>query len=141
MYSGKCKVFSQYAVSVAQTAVHKEESKIGRPVEKILRRSQGCTNPGRQVSVTITFCTVMPKICGSSVWNLLHVTILAPRILRWVQEFGKFLQSSKYSDNIARQLQNKSSNPVDISRNIYGIIRFPGNEALTAKKKMKFSAH
>jgi len=45
------------------------------------------------------------------------------------------LQSSKNSDNIARQLQNKSNNPVGISRNIYDIIRFPDNQAVTAKKK------
>jgi hypothetical protein len=34
-----------------------KESKIGRPVEICLRVSQGCTNPGRQVSVKIKFCT------------------------------------------------------------------------------------
>jgi len=45
------------------------------------------------------------------------------------------LQYSKYSDNIARRLQNKSSNPVGVSRNIYDIIRFPGNQAVAAKIK------
>jgi len=30
------------------------------------------------------FCTVTPDIYVSSVWNLLQVTILAPRILRWL---------------------------------------------------------
>ena len=30
-----------------------------------------------------TFCTVAPHICESSVWNLLHVTILTPRNLRY----------------------------------------------------------
>jgi hypothetical protein len=39
------------------------------------------------------------------------------------------------SDNIARQLQNKSSNRVGVSRYIYDIIRFPGNQAVTAKTK------
>ena len=29
------------------------------------------------------FCTVEPDVCGSSVWNLLHVTLQAPRIFRW----------------------------------------------------------
>jgi hypothetical protein len=29
------------------------------------------------------FCTVAPNICGSSVSNLLHVTLLAPWIFRW----------------------------------------------------------
>jgi hypothetical protein len=27
-------------------------------------------------------CTVAPNICGSSVRNLLHITVLVPRILR-----------------------------------------------------------
>jgi len=27
---------------------------------------------------------VLPKICGSSVWNLLHVTLLMPRIWKWL---------------------------------------------------------
>ena len=44
---------------------------------------QGCTNPGLQVA-QVTFCTVGPYICGASVWNLFHVTLVAPRILRWL---------------------------------------------------------
>ena len=32
---------------------------------------------------------VAPSICGPSVWNLLHVTLLAPIILRWVLDFWK----------------------------------------------------
>ena len=39
--------------------------------------------------VATQFCTVVPNICGSSVWNFLHVTILAPRILRWLLDFWK----------------------------------------------------
>jgi len=35
------------------------------------------------------FCAVVPNICGSSVWNLLYVTLLPPRILRWLIIFGK----------------------------------------------------
>jgi hypothetical protein len=30
------------------------------------------------------FCTVVFNICGLSVWNLFHVTLLAPRILSWL---------------------------------------------------------
>ena len=41
-------------------------------------------NPGRHVSLATTrFCTMVPNICGSSAWNLLHVIHMAPRILRW----------------------------------------------------------
>jgi len=35
-------------------------------------------------------CTVAPpNICGFSVSNLFHVTILAPRVLRWLLDFLK----------------------------------------------------
>lgn len=45
-----------------------------------------CTNPERQVSVTTTFCTMMPN-CGSPLCNLLHVSLLAPRFLRRLIHF------------------------------------------------------
>jgi hypothetical protein len=45
---------------------------------------QGCTNPGCQVAVASKFYTVAPK---SSVWNFLHATVLAPRILKWLPDF------------------------------------------------------
>jgi hypothetical protein len=32
---------------------------------------------------------VAPNICGSSVWNLLHDTLLVPRILRTILDFTK----------------------------------------------------
>jgi hypothetical protein len=35
------------------------------------------------------FCAVAPNICGSSVWNLLYVTLLSPKILRWLLDFWK----------------------------------------------------
>jgi hypothetical protein len=35
------------------------------------------------------FCTVAPNTCGSSVRNLLHVTLPARRILRWLLDFLK----------------------------------------------------
>jgi len=37
---------------------------------------QGCTIPGCEVAVVTNFCTVAPNLCGSSVWNLCHVTLL-----------------------------------------------------------------
>jgi hypothetical protein len=30
-----------------------------------------------------------PGYCGSSVWNLFYFTVLAPKILRWLLDFGK----------------------------------------------------
>jgi hypothetical protein len=34
------------------------------------------THPGHQVAMTTKFVTVAPNVCGSSVWQLLHVTTL-----------------------------------------------------------------
>ena len=36
----------------------------------------------------------LPQNCGPSVWNLLHVTLLLPRILRWFLHFGKICVST-----------------------------------------------
>jgi hypothetical protein len=46
---------------------------------------QGYTNPGHQIAQETQFCVVTPNICGSSVWNFLYITLLAPRILMWLQ--------------------------------------------------------
>jgi len=43
--------------------------------------NQGCTSSGCQVTRTTKFCAVLPNICGPSIWNLPHITLLAPRIL------------------------------------------------------------
>lgn len=37
------------------------------------------------------FCMMVPNICGSSICNLLHITLLSPVILRWLPGFGKFV--------------------------------------------------
>ena len=50
---------------------------------------QGCTNPGSRVTLTNKFYTVAPDIYGSSVWNLLRVTVLAPIILMWLLNIRK----------------------------------------------------
>jgi len=42
---------------------------------------QACKNPRRRVARTSKFCTVVANVCGSSASSLLHVTLLAPRIL------------------------------------------------------------
>jgi hypothetical protein len=43
---------------------------------------QDSKNSMCEVAQAIKFCTVAPNICGSSVWNLLHVTLLEPRVLK-----------------------------------------------------------
>ena len=48
---------------------------------------QQCTNPGYQVTMTANLCIVAPDLGESSVWNLHHSTLWAPRILQWLLEF------------------------------------------------------
>jgi hypothetical protein len=47
------------------------------------------TNPGRQVVMANKFRIVVPNTCGPSVGNVLHVTLLASKILRWRLDFWK----------------------------------------------------
>lgn len=56
---------------------------------QIRSNDQGCTNPRHHVAVETKFCTVVPNMCGSSVWSLLHVTLLMPGILRLFLDFWK----------------------------------------------------
>lgn len=51
----------------------------------------GMQNTEHQVMRVTKLCMVVPNICESPVQNLHHVTLLAPRILRSLQIFGKFL--------------------------------------------------
>jgi hypothetical protein len=51
--------------------------------------NQGCINPAKQVTWPNKFCVVAPNICGSSVWKLLYVTHLVPRIFRWHLDLWK----------------------------------------------------
>ena len=46
-------------------------------------------NPGRQVARAMKFCAVAPNLRAASVWNLLHITLLARRILMWLLGFTK----------------------------------------------------
>jgi hypothetical protein len=48
--------------------------------------SHGSTNPRCQPVRATKFCMVVPNICGSSIWNLLHVTLQASQILMWLLE-------------------------------------------------------
>ena len=58
----------------------------------------------RQVSRATKFCTEAPNICGRSVWDLFHDTILAPKILRWLLNFCKiFVPLYKAEFIIARR--------------------------------------
>jgi hypothetical protein len=50
-----------------------------------------CTCSGVHNTQVTKFCMMAPNICGCSVWNLLHVTPVVPRILRQVPDFWKNL--------------------------------------------------
>jgi hypothetical protein len=64
---------------------------VNRGTNALLRGlGQGCTNPGRQIAMaTEFFFTLAPNMCGPSVWNLLYVVLMAPRILRWLLDVWK----------------------------------------------------
>jgi hypothetical protein len=66
-----------------------ESSRTRTITSRPLHLEQWCTNPGCQVDVATTFCASAPSICGSSVRNLLHVTLQVPRILRLLLHFWK----------------------------------------------------
>jgi hypothetical protein len=44
---------------------------------------------GMHKSRATKFCPVAPSVCGSPVWNLLRVTLLAQTVLRWLLHFWK----------------------------------------------------
>jgi hypothetical protein len=56
----------------------------GYEVENLLARREGYTSSGRLVAVETKFYAVAHSTCGSSIWYLLHVTLPASRILRWI---------------------------------------------------------
>jgi len=49
----------------------------------------GCTNPRCHVTWVTKFCIVAPNTCGSLGWNLLPITLLAPRMLRLLLDVWK----------------------------------------------------
>lgn len=54
-----------------------------------LRDTQGCGNSGLQSTWVAKFWTVVRNICGSSVGNLLYITVLAAGIFLWLVDFWK----------------------------------------------------
>jgi hypothetical protein len=54
---------------------------------------QKYTYPTCQAIMLTKFFMVMPYICVSSVYDLCHVTVLVPRVLKWLLNFLKNLCS------------------------------------------------
>lgn len=48
-----------------------------------------CINPGCQDVISTKFRTMVSNICGYSVWNAFHITLRAPKILRWLLHIRK----------------------------------------------------
>jgi len=74
------------------------------------------TNPSNQVTMeTISFMVAF-NICGSSVWNVLHVSLslLVTRILKWLPDFWKMCAPLIYKYHQLTVLLNKIKN---LSRN------------------------
>ena len=44
---------------------------------------------GQAAAAATTFFKVAPNICGSSIWNLIYVTLLVTRNMRWLLDFWK----------------------------------------------------
>ena len=59
---------------------------------------QGYTNPGRQVARATKFCAVVPYVCGSPGWILLHVALLVPKILSLLVDFRKICATLPMGD-------------------------------------------
>jgi hypothetical protein len=82
-----CHQYGYTAVFILKTSLTRQNCK-----HTIHHLNQCCTNIVCQVTQATKICVVAPNVCGSSVWNLLYFTLLAPRILRWLPVFfGQFL--------------------------------------------------
>ena len=89
-----CAAGSAFVWSITDFCYHKNIGTIWRPHQE---SNTSCTTPSPGVEqirganspwvVAITFCTMAPNISGSSEWTLLHITILAPRIFKWLLDF------------------------------------------------------
>lgn len=61
-------------------------------IKKIANKTfilQGCTNHGRKVFLATKFYMLTPNVCESSVWNMIHVTLLEPGIVWWLLDAWK----------------------------------------------------
>ena len=65
--------------------------------------NHSCTNPRHRVTQANKFCTLAPNVCGSSVWNCLYVSLLAPGILRWLLDFWQICGHLTYILHIIEQ--------------------------------------
>ena len=65
------------------------------PPDWLLKRFS--KNAERQIAVTVEFCTMAPKICGPSVWNLFHIVLLVHRNSKLLLDFWKICVPLTYN--------------------------------------------
>jgi hypothetical protein len=58
-------------------------------VERLFNISGSCSEAGIHEPRTTKFCILVPYVCGSTPWNVVYVTLLEPRIVRWSLDFLK----------------------------------------------------
>jgi hypothetical protein len=106
-YMSKLALFVEPFVVVLSLRVTKTNVSLFIPELKVLGGflwdGQACTNSGPQVVVATAFCTGAPDVCGSSVWNQLHDTLLAPIILTLLLNFGKCLHPGSNNVGLHRE--------------------------------------
>jgi len=56
-------------------------------VERRFNISGSCSEAWVHESRTTKFYMLVPYVCGSTLWNVVYVTLLAPRIFRWLLDF------------------------------------------------------
>ena len=84
-FSGICEVICELNFDgslLQQISVQYMERYVGYTEQPIYSLSQGCTNRGHQAARTPTFFKVAPSLYGFSVWDLLHIILLARRIFK-----------------------------------------------------------
>jgi len=78
------KYYPHHSVLKIPLAIQKDKLMyIFFPFVTLSTSDQAYTNLRCQAGIATRFCGVVPNICGSSAWNLLQVTTMAPRIFRW----------------------------------------------------------
>lgn len=70
--------------------------KVKVKVDAFITLEPGLHMLGARPTGRLNFCTMLPNICGSLLWILLHVTLLAPNVLWWLLDFWKNLCTSDW---------------------------------------------
>jgi hypothetical protein len=91
------------AFTVCTGALHKTSLQINIYYGKhsIIQRAHKSRAPGR-LHDSIVYVGANTCICGSSVRNLHHITLLAPLFLRWLLDFWKICEPFFYSMPVIR---------------------------------------